>query len=89
MIKMTQLMYNPTLETVLMIEETIKKNSGEYRVTQIWNKLPRRVMYQTYKIVIEYLIESNKITIEKDGKITWIWNPRLIKKILKEGVKIR
>jgi len=86
---MTKLMYNPTLETVLMVEETIKKFSGEFTLTQIWKKLPRKVMYQTYKIVIEYLVESNKIIIEKDGKITWIWNPNLIKRVLKEGVKIR
>ena len=82
-------MYNPTLETVLMVEEIIKKYSGEYTLTQIWKKLPRKVMYQTYKTVIEYLIESNKIIIEKDGKITWIYNPELIERVLKTGVKIR
>ena len=81
-----QLLYNPTLETVLMIEETIKKHSGEFTLTQLWKKLPRQVMYQVYKIVISYLQKSNKIIIEKDGKITWIWNPGLIKKVLKEGL---
>jgi len=86
---MQQLEYNPTLETVLMVERTIKKFSGELSVTNLWKKLPRKVMYQTYKVVVSYLIDSNKIIIEKNGKITWIWNPERIKRILSEGLKIR
>ena len=85
----SQLLYNPTLETMLMIEAVIKKHSGELTLTQLWKKLPRKVMYQTYKIVITYLQDSNKIIIEKDGKITWIWNPALIRKVLQRGVKLR
>ena len=86
---MKQLAYNPTLETVLMIERTIKKYSGDFTLTQIWKKLPRKVMYQVYKIAVDYLLDSNKIVIEKDGKVVWIWNPDLINKVLKSGVKLR
>ncbi len=86
---MQQLIYNPTLETVLMIEKTIKQYSGEYGKYQLWKKLPKKVMYQVYQTTLDYLIESNKVMIEKDGKVTWIWNPKLIQKVLREGVKIR
>jgi len=88
--KQTQVLtFNPTLQTVLMIEKTISKYSGELRVYQLWKKLPKKVMYQTYKIVIGYLIESHKIMICKDGVIEWIWNPQLIKRLEKEMLIIK
>jgi len=86
---MQQLEYNPTLETVLMVEKTIKKFSGELGITNLWKKLPRKVMYQTYRTVVDYLLESNKIIIGKDGKVIWIWNQERIKRILSEGLKVR
>ena len=77
----------PTLETVLMIEEVLDKYSGELNRTELWKKLPRKVMWQTYLIVLDYLLSSNKIVIDpKDGKIVWIWNPKLIKMLEKKGL---
>lgn len=79
---------SPTLDTVFMIEETIRKNSGEYNKTQIWNKLPRKVMWKTFKTVINYLESINKIITGKRGILVYIWNPDLAKKYIKmEGVK--
>ena len=48
-------LHQPRLDTVLMIEETIKKYSGEFRKFQLWRKLPRAVMYQTFQVVLDYL----------------------------------
>ena len=74
----------PTLETVLMIEEVIEKYSGEINKTELWKKLPKKVMWQTYILVIDYLLYSNKIVIDpRDNKIIWIWNPKLIKMLEK------
>ena len=55
---------SPTLDTVLMIEKTIEKYSGEFNRTQLWKKLPKKVMWQTYLIVLDYLETINKITKE-------------------------
>ncbi len=38
---------SPTLETVKMVESMIKDNSGEFKKTQIWEKLPRKIMWPT------------------------------------------
>ena len=84
-----QLLHSPTLETVLMIEKTSEKYSGEVGKYQLWKKLPRKVMYQTFLTVLDYLIESNKIVIDRDGRVIWIWNPALIKRLEKEGLMIR
>ncbi len=73
---------SPTLETVKMVEMTIKKNSGEFKKTQIWEKLPRKIMWPTYLIVLDYLENINKIITDNEGIITYIWNPTLLKKLL-------
>ena len=72
---------SPTLDTVLMIEKTIEEFSGEYNRTELWKNLPKKVMWQTYLVVLEYLESINKIAVDKEGKIAYIWNPALAKKL--------
>ena len=81
-----QLLHNPfvrspTLDTVLMVEKTIDRYSGEYNRTELWKKLPKKVMWQTYLVVLDYLQDINKIAIDKMGRIAYIWNPSLAKKL--------
>tara|TARA_Y100000034_G_C6875877_1_gene400539 strand:+ start:126 stop:404 length:279 start_codon:yes stop_codon:yes gene_type:complete len=74
---------SPTLDTVLMVEKIIEKYSGEFNRTELWKKLPRRVMWQTYLTVLDYLQSINKIAIDRVGKIGYIWNPELAKRLSK------
>lgn len=77
--------HSPTLETVLMIEDFIRDNSGKYTKVQVWRNLPRKVMYQTFCVAFDYLTESSKISSEFGAdKIVWVWNPELVKKVLKQ-----
>ena len=73
---------SPTLDTVLMIEKTIDKYSGEFNKTEIWKKLPKKVMWQTYLVVLDYLEKINKIGIAKNGIIVYIWNPKVAKRYM-------
>lgn len=72
---------SPTLDTVLMVEKTIEKYSGEFNRTGLWKKLPKKVMWQTFLVILDYLESINKIAFDKEGKIAWIWNPELVKKL--------
>lgn len=81
--------HSPTLESVIMVEKVIQKHSQEYGKYQLWKKLPRKMMYQTFQIIIDYLQESGKIMIDKDGCVFWIYNPEAIQKLISQGVKIR
>ena len=56
---------SPTLETVGMVEETISKYNGKYTQREIWQKLKKKVMWQTYKAIIDYLQDINKIVVDK------------------------
>lgn len=76
--KKNPLTRSPTLETVLMIERTIEKHSGEFNRTELWKKLPKKVMWQTYITVLDYLQSINKIGFDRNGTIAYLWNPELL-----------
>lgn len=71
---------SPTLDTVLMVEKTIEKYNSEFNRTEIWKKLPRKIMWQTYLVILDYLQTINKIGVANNGIIVYIWNPKLSKK---------
>ncbi|MFH1585631.1 MAG: hypothetical protein ABIB79_02605 [archaeon] len=73
---------SPRLETVIMVERFIKDNSGEFKKTELFNNLPKKMMWGTFNIILKYLYEDNKIGIDKEGYIIYIWNPELIEKFL-------
>ena len=72
---------SPTLQTVLMVEKFIDKNSGEYKKTELFKKLPRKVMWQTFQIIMEYLERIYKIVYDEEGYVVYIWNPKFYEKI--------
>jgi hypothetical protein len=75
----------PRLDTVLMVEEFIKEHDGEFRKKQLWEVLPKKMMYQTFSVVIDYLILSGKISVDSEGKIGWIYYPEDRTKLLKKA----
>lgn len=85
----TNFLHSPTLESVIMVEETIQRYSQECGKYQLWKKLPKKMMYQTFLVILQYLEKSGKIMIDKEGCIMWTYNPDMIKKILSQGVKLR
>jgi hypothetical protein len=82
--------HSPTLDSVRMVEKTIKKYSQEYGKYQLWKRLPRKMMYQTFQEIIAYLEESNKIMIDpRDGIVFWVWDPKGVKRLIDQGLIIR
>lgn len=72
----------PRLDTVLMVEETIRNAKDYPSKAKLWNSLPKKTMYQTFSLILDYLEYSGKIVIGKDRAIVWIWNPKLVEKYL-------
>jgi len=72
----------PRLDTVFMVEEAIRK-AGDYPTkAELLRSLPKKIMYQTFNLILDYLEYSGKIYIDDDGKIVWIWDPQGAKKAL-------
>lgn len=67
--------HSPTLNTVLMVEEVLKKmNESVITIAELKRKLPKQINHNTLMIILEYLERSNKILVTLKG-ITWIHNP--------------
>ncbi len=77
----------PRLDTVLMVESFIKEHSGEFKIYQLWKNLPKKVMYQTYKLIVTYLIDINRVAVDSENKIGYIWSPEAGKRYKKYGIR--
>ncbi len=74
----------PRLDTVLMVEEAIR-NAEEYPTkAELWKNLPKKMMYQTFNLILDYLEYSGKILIAKDRAIIWIYDPEGVRKLLSQ-----
>jgi hypothetical protein len=73
-----QVLHEPKLDTILMVEKAII-DSEEYPTrTELWRCLPRKMQYQTFKRILDYLEASGKIAFDKKRIIyTGINNPKL------------
>ena len=79
----------PTLNTVIMVEETLKNmDESVISVAELKRKLPRQVNHTTLMVILEYLERSNKIAVTMKG-ITWIYNenPNL-KRAIMQGMEL-
>ena len=84
-----KLEHSPTLNTVLMVEETLKNmDESVITVAKLKKILPKQVNHNTLKIILSYLEYSNKIAVTLKG-ITWIHkiNSRL-RKAISEGLEL-
>ena len=77
-------LHYPRLDTVMMVEDTIKNSKEEITKTGLWYSLPKKVQYQTLQVILDYLEKSNKILF-MNKKIVWIATNAKIDKIIKHG----
>lgn len=82
-------LHSPTLESVIMVERAAQKHSQECGKYQLWRKLPRKMMYQTFLVILDYLQGSGKIMIDREGCIIWTYNRQRIQRLIEENLVIR
>ena len=80
LMKRENILRYPRLDTVLMVEDFIKKYDGEFKKRKLWESLPKKMMYQTFCVIIDYLCYSGKISIDAEGKIGWIYYPEIARR---------
>jgi hypothetical protein len=81
--------HSPTLNTVLMVEDSLKNMSESViTIAELKRKLPKQVNHNTLMIILDYLEKSNKIAVTLKG-ITWIHNANLnMKKAIVQGLEL-
>ena len=66
--------HSPTLNTIIMVENTLKSNpESTISVPELKRRLPKQVNHNTLMVILEYIEKSNKIAVGLKG-ITWIHN---------------
>ncbi len=88
-IQYQKLEHSPTLNTVLMVEDTLKSvNESVISIAGLKRLLPKQINHNMLKIILTYLEENNKIAVSLKG-ITWIHNtnPNL-RKAIRTGLEL-
>ncbi|MDP2750174.1 MAG: hypothetical protein Q8O89_05055 [Nanoarchaeota archaeon] len=89
--KPVRIIHYPRLDTVLMVEDSLKKSEAVISKNELMRRLPKKMIRQTLNVILNYLEDAGKVYISKKG-VSWIWHedisPTLQKK-LKDSVKIR
>lgn len=82
-----KLAHSPTLNTILMVEETLK-NGDLMTLAELKKRLPKKVMHQTLLQILDYLQLSGKIIIGTKG-ILWIYAERKeLNELIKRGTEV-
>ena len=78
----------PTLGTILMVEDTLKKAGELLTLAEIKRKLPKKVMHQTLIQILDYLQISGKILIGTKG-ILWIFaEKKELNRLIQQGTEV-
>ncbi len=82
----TTVLHEPRLDTILMVEREIQRSKSYSTKKELWQSLPRKLQYQTFNRILDYLESSNKILLD-EGEIVWTFpsNPRL-RRLLRKTV---
>ena len=82
-------LHEPKLNTVMMVEKAILEADDHPTRMELWRMLPRKVQYQTFTRILEYLEASGKIVFD-DSRIlyTGVDNPKL-RGLLESGVRAK
>ncbi|MBI1972629.1 hypothetical protein HYS50_01340 [Candidatus Woesearchaeota archaeon] len=70
-----KLLHSPTLETVQMVEDTLREAKEVLSIAELKRRLPRKVNHNTLKVILAYLQNSGKIEFTPYG-VVWIFLPK-------------
>ena len=80
--------HSPTLNTVLMVEETLKDAEQVITLAELKRRLPKKIMHQTLTTILDYLQMSGKIIIGTKG-ILWVYaEKKELDELIKRGTEI-
>ena len=80
--------HSPTLNTVLMVEETLKDAGQVITLAELKRRLPKKIMHQTLITILDYLQMGGKIIIGTKG-ILWVYaEKKELDELIKKGTEI-
>ena len=86
----TKILHYPRLDTVLNVEKIVKKATDPLSKNEIDRRLEKKIMRPTLNVILNYLEQSGKIALLKEG-IIWIYKKDISEKLkrkLEKGVNV-
>ena len=85
---MRNILHYPQLDSILMVEKSILEMKNYPTRMELWKSLPKKMQYQTFKLILDYLEKSNKIMFDK-GKIIWIFpNNKKLNELIQGAISV-
>lgn len=85
---MKNILHYPQLDSILIVEKIIQEMEEYPTRMQLWKALPKKMQYQTFKLILNYLERSNKIMFEKD-KLIWIFpNNKRLNELIQGAISV-
>ena len=84
--------HNPTVNTLLQIENAIKEKRYFNSRTELFRSLNNKVQFGTLNIALKYLESKNIIELNKDGSLVWIFldkKNKAMARTLKKSIPLR
>lgn len=83
-----QILHYPTLKTVLMVEEILKKAKEPMSRYEIMKRSGNRIMRQTLDTTIDYL-EKRGMVLDSEKGVIWTYTPPAkMKKWIEDSVAV-
>ena len=80
--------YNPTLKNILRVEQALAQHREFDSKAQLTKKLDITMRPPVLNIILRYLERSNKILVDDDGSIVWIYASPKAKKSWEKAVRL-
>ena len=85
---MVNILHYPKFDSILMVEKVVQEMKDYPTRMQLWRALPKKMQYQTFKLILNYLEKSNKIMFE-ENKIIWIFpNSKKLNELIQGAVSV-
>lgn len=80
--------YNPTLKNILKVEQLFTKHKEFDSKAQLTKNLDVTMRPPVLNVILKYLERSNKILIDNDGSLVWIYASPKAKSSWEKAVKL-
>ncbi len=77
---MQEVLHYPRLDTILKVEKILKSAKEPISKNELDRRLDTQIMRPTLNIILDYLEQSGKIAVLKEG-IIWIYSQDASKKL--------
>ena len=85
---MKNILHYPKLNSILMVEKIIQEMKEYPSKMELWKALPKKMQYQTFNLILNYLEKSNKIMFD-NKKIIWIFpNNKKLNELIQGAVSV-